>query len=150
MQVRSIYLPGATFVRPEDSLLDAARKMRKTGQGCVAVIDGRSVAGIVTERDVTKAVAGGVPASLAHVADFTSDGAVTVSLNDECDAAEIKMLAIGCRNLPVVDQDQRLVGTISMRDVILKNGAPAMPRERESDQTWPEEPPPDVDSEGMA
>lgn len=146
MKVRSIFRPGIACVTPADTLRDAARKMRSTGQSCLPVVEGSSVTAILTEKDVTTAVAKGVSASETRVGDYANDGSITVSLNDDCYAAELKMLAIGCRNLPVVD-DGRLVGSVSMHDVLL-NAAPAATAPAPLSDEWPEEPPPDVDSEG--
>lgn len=154
MKVRSVFHPGAEFVTPAESLREAAIKMRGSGQGCLPVLDGSSFTGILTEHDLAQAAANGARPSEAHVMDYTNDGSVTVSLDDDCEAAEIKMLTIGCRNLPVLDGG-KLVGMISMCDVLLKARASeghrhpsdvavagaALPSE------WPEEAPPDVDSE---
>lgn len=150
MKVETVYRPAAAYVTPADSLRDAAQRMRKSGQGCLPVLDGSQVVGIVTERDLAAAVAKGVVPATAHVIDYSSDGSVTVSLDDETEVAEAKMLAIGCRNLPVVDQD-RLVGTVTLLDLFANlHGAPpplvTAGRSAAADR-WPEEPPPDVDSE---
>ena len=131
--------PGAT-------LRDAAQKMRASGQSCLPVVDGSSVRGILTERDVTDAVANGVRPSETRVGAYSNDGGVTVSLNDDCSAAQLKMLAIGCRNLPVVDEG-RLVGMVSMHDILLKTAPARPPKMRPVLEQWPDEPPPDVDSE---
>lgn len=146
MKVRSVFRPGAACASPRDSLRDAARKMRSSGQSCLPVTDGSSVTGILTERDLTEAMANGVRPSETRVGDYSNDGSVTVSLNDDCYAAELKMLAIGCRNLPVVDHD-RLVGMISMRDVLLGVATGGEAETPSAAEQWPDEPPPDVDSE---
>ena len=122
MKVREAYRPEAAFVRPQDTLRDAARKMRSSGWGCLPVLDRSALIGIITERDLVEAAANGIRPTDAHVVDYTNDGSVTVSLHDDCEVAELKMLAIGCRNLPVMDGGS-LVGMISMRDVILKTAA---------------------------
>ncbi|HET7421679.1 MAG TPA: CBS domain-containing protein [Candidatus Dormibacteraeota bacterium] len=144
MKVRQVYRPQAACVSPADSLRDAARKMRSSGQSCLPVLDGSSLTGIITERALVEAAASGVPPSQVSVADYSHDGSVTVSLEDDCVSAELKMLAIGCRNLPVMDCG-RLVGTVSMRDVRLKAAALATAANRRDG--WPYEPDPGVDAE---
>ncbi|HET9781126.1 MAG TPA: CBS domain-containing protein [Candidatus Dormibacteraeota bacterium] len=150
MKVASVFRPGSPFVAPNDSLREAAIKMRASGQSCLPVLNGRAFTGIITERDLTEAVARGVRPAESSVVDYTNDGGVSVSLDDDVAMAEVKMLAIGCRNLPVLDRGS-VVGTISMRDVVLKTAvsavrptpvnATAVPSE------WPEEAAPDADSE---
>ncbi len=118
MKVRSLYRPGAARVSRTETLREAARQMREAGASCIAVMDGDRFAGIVTERDMVEAVANGVRPAEAHVDDYTNDGGASVHLDEDVTTAALKMLAIGCRHLPVLQGD-RLVGTISMRDLFL-------------------------------
>ena len=115
--------------------------------------DAPPVVGIVTERDLVEAVARGAAPAGALVTDYMGDeGSVSVGLDDST-AAELKMLAIGCRHLPVVDRE-RLVGMVSARDLYLMQArahelepslaAGTLYRDRGD---WPDEAPPDVDSE---
>jgi CBS domain-containing protein len=122
MKIRSVYRQDAACVTPADTLQEAARRMRASGQSVLPVLDGGQVIGIVTERDLVEAVANGVAGARAQVFSYTNDGSVTVTLDDECDVAEMKMLAIGCRHIPVVAAGQ-LVGMVSIRDVLLKTAA---------------------------
>jgi CBS domain-containing protein len=123
MTVRLVYRPGAEAVRPSTTLREAAARMRASGLSCLPVIDGSSLIGIITEHDLVGAVAHGVRTEAAWVFDYTHDGDTWVGLEDDCGTAALKMLAIGCRNLPVVDGAGRVVGMVSMRDVTLTPAA---------------------------
>lgn len=152
MRVRSFYRPGAVCAAAEDTLRDAARKMRRSALSCLPVMEGDRIIGIVTERDLVEAAANGVAPADAHVMDYMNDGSVSVSLDADSATAHLKMLAIGCRHLPVID-GSRLVGMISARDIYLmqfREGLeqPAPVLAGADRGGWPEEPPPDVDSEG--
>ncbi len=118
MKVRRFYRPRAAYVAPTDSLREAARRMRTGGWSCLPVLVDDSVVALITERDLVEAAANGVRPSDAQVNDYMNDGSVTVSLDDDTSAAAMKMLAIGCRHLPVIDAG-RLVGMVSARDLFL-------------------------------
>lgn len=145
MKIRWVYRPEAAAVTPSNTLREAAAKMHTSGQSCLPVIDGSTVVGIITERDIVSAVAHGVRTAGAWVFDYTHDGCTSIALDDECETAALKMLAIGCRHLPVVDR-ARLVGMVSMRDVTLRPARLARPARRpvglrESDRYLSSRPP---------
>ncbi|HUZ87934.1 MAG TPA: CBS domain-containing protein [Candidatus Baltobacterales bacterium] len=121
MNVNRFYRPHFGQVEPTDTLREAAMRMRSGGWSCLPVLVGDSVAAIITERDLVEAAAHGAKPSEALVNDYMSDGAVTVSPDDDISVAATKMFAIGCRHLPVVDGG-RLVGMISARDLLLEAG----------------------------
>jgi CBS domain-containing protein len=118
MRVRMLFHQNAVYVKRTDTLREAASLMRKTRLSCLPVLDDGSIVGIITERDLVEAAARGVRPADAHVAEYTNDGAVTVSVDDDSSVAATKMLAIGCRHLPVLDGGM-LVGMVSMRDLFL-------------------------------
>lgn len=162
MKVRRFFRPSTAGVEPWDTLREAARRMRIDGLSCLPVLIKGEVAGIVTERDLVEAMADGERPADAQVFDYMSEGPVTVSLDDDSAVAAARMLAIGCRHLPVMNAG-KLVGTISAQDLLLlaarsevqapgtraqnKVAAPLASARIAASGGWPEEPPPDVDSE---
>ncbi len=107
------------------ALTEAARRMAERGVGAVVVLDGDRLAGILTERDLLKAVAGGLRPD-ARVADWMTRHPETIESSDDTDHAAALMIHGGFRHLPVVDGG-RTVGILSIRDlmrVALEDRAP--------------------------
>lgn len=118
MKVSRFFRQDVLYVERGDTLRTVANLMRRGGLSCLPVLAGDSVEGIIMERDLVEAVAHGDRPSEAHVAEYMHGDPVTVSLDDESTAAATKMLAIGCRHLPVIDAG-KLVGMVSMHDLYL-------------------------------
>ena len=99
--------------------------MAARGVGAVVVLDGERLAGILTERDLLRAVAEGHHPE-ASVADWMTRGPETVESEDSTDHAAALMIHGGFRHLPVVDEG-KVVGILSIRDlmrVALEDRAP--------------------------
>ena len=102
-------------VAPEDTIGEAAAKMTEADVGAVVVEDFGELIGILTERDIMRAVAMRTHSSVTRVREWmTSDPVTTPSSMDAAEAART-MLEKGFRHLPVVD-DGRPVGIVSLRD----------------------------------
>jgi CBS domain-containing protein len=104
-------------VAPEDTLGQAAEAMVERGVGSAVVSDFGRLIGILTERDLLRAVAGRVHSSEARVREWMTAEPVTASELTELKDAAQTMLEQGFRHLPVVDGD-RAVGIVSIRDVV--------------------------------
>jgi CBS domain-containing protein len=103
-------------IEPEDTIGHAAEKMTEHGVSAIVVSDYGRVLGIITERDLTRAVAGRVHSSEARVREWMTADPKTVSgSTDPVEAVQI-MLDGGFRHLPVVEGD-RAVGIVSIRDL---------------------------------
>ena len=103
-------------IEPFDTIGHAAEKMVAEGVSAIVVSDGGRLIGIVTERDLTRAVAGRVHSSEARVREWmTADPKVVSESTDPVEAVQI-MLDGGFRHLPVVE-NERAVGIVSIRDL---------------------------------
>jgi CBS domain-containing protein len=109
----------------ELTLTEAAKRMASRGVGAVIVLDGERLVGILTERDVLKAVAAGSAAG-AKVEEWMTRHPETIESSDSTGHAAALMIHGGFRHLPVVDLG-RTVGILSIRDlmrVTLEDSAP--------------------------
>ena len=117
MEIRSLVGDGAVTTTADVTLHKAATRMVEEGVGSLGVLDGDLLAGIITERDVLRAAAGGIDLATATVSDWmTARPDVTEPDMDVGDAAQW-MLATGYRHLPVVEGD-RLLGIASIKDIL--------------------------------
>src|ERR687896_215051 len=103
-------------VAPEDTLGQAAEAMVERGVGSAVVSDFGRLIGILTERDVLRAVAGRVHSSEARVREWMTQEPVTARGDTTHAEALETMMAHGFRHLPVVD-GERTLGIVSIRDV---------------------------------
>jgi CBS domain-containing protein len=99
-----------------DRLGEAAKRMVARGVGAVLVLDGERLEGILTERDLMRAVAGGY-SDEARVFEWMTRHPETIDATDETDHAASLMIHGGFRHLPVVDEG-RVAGIISIRDLM--------------------------------
>ena len=103
-------------VSMEGTLGDAASAMADRGVGAVVVLEGRSIAAILTERDVMKAVAAGKDGS-PPVAEWMTRHPDTIEPGDTTDHAASLLIHGGFRHLPVV-LGGKVVGIVSIRDLM--------------------------------
>jgi CBS domain-containing protein len=103
-------------VGADDRLGEAAKRMVARGVGAVLVMDGDRLEGILTERDLMRAVAGGY-SDEAQVGDWMTRHPETIETSDSTDHAASLMIHGGFRHLPVVEHG-RIAGIISIRDLM--------------------------------
>jgi CBS domain-containing protein len=103
-------------VAPEDTIGEAAQKMVEEGVSSVVVSDFGRLIGILTERDLTRAVAGRTHSSEARVREWMTADPVTVSESTPVEEAARIMLDQGFRHIPIVE-GERAIGIVSIRDV---------------------------------
>jgi CBS domain-containing protein len=100
------------------TVADAIDLMRQENVGCVLVCDAGRLIGLFTERDLMcRVLAVGKPLTLP-VAEVMTPDPVTVLPADTIRVAVRKMKAGGHRHLPVVDENSRPVGILSVKRVV--------------------------------
>jgi CBS domain-containing protein len=118
MRVSELMQPEVWLTFPEESLADAAIRMRDHGVGSLAVLDGDELAGILTERDLLRAMADGAAPHVTRVGTYMSAPAVVASPEADIAAALHLMVEHDVRHLPVVTAGQ-LKGMVSARDLLV-------------------------------
>lgn len=123
MRIGEICTTSTIYCTRDDSVQDAALKMRQHHVGDLVVVDqaeqGKLPVGILTDRDIVVSVIalGLDPASLL-VGDIMSDDLDTCSLDDDVYETIERMHRRGVRRLPVVDANGRLAGIVSADDLL--------------------------------
>ncbi len=123
MTVGKICNREVVFIHKEASIPEAARLMREYHVGDLVVVrekTGKRVpVGIVTDRDIVlEVIAEGVGMDDVNVGDIMSDKLVTARESDGLLETIKVMRAKGIRRLPVVNDDNELVGILSVDDLI--------------------------------
>jgi CBS domain-containing protein len=114
----SEFMTGAVVsVAPEDTLGEAAERMAEDGVGSAVVLDSGRLIGILTERDLLRAVAGRVHTSEARVREWMTVDPMTATEATSADEAMRTMLEQGFRHLPVVEEG-RTIGVVSLRELM--------------------------------
>ena len=116
MRVSEIMTRATVTNEPGDTLAEAARKMWRQQTGSLLVLDGDDLAGILTERDILKAVATGTPLEETPVSAVMTKDLVFVGPGTSLREAARLMADQWIRHLPVIDEG-KLVGVISQRDL---------------------------------
>jgi CBS domain-containing protein len=116
-------------VAPEDDVMFAARLMSWAGVKHLPVCEAGKVIGVFTERDYlryrseARSSGGHVPVSR-----FMTSPAITVRPQDSAAAAAALMLSRGFGYLPVVDDDDDLVGVLAAGDILAADARASVPR----------------------
>jgi CBS domain-containing protein len=112
-------------VPPDLSLQEVAERMVSRDVGAALVTDGERLVGIVTERDVLRAVARGIHEETL-VRDCMTSDPETMDPDESTQHAAVLMLHGGFRHLPITEGEE-VIGMLSIRDlmrVVLEDSAP--------------------------
>jgi CBS domain-containing protein len=101
---------------PDTSVAEAAASMVKANVGSAIVMQGRFLAGILTERDVMRSAASGEDLRSSRVSDWMTPDPQSAGPDTPVEEAAEIMLKNGFRHLPVVE-GRTVCGVVSLRDL---------------------------------
>lgn len=118
MRVKELMSPDPIYCSPSSALREVARLMWKNDCGAIPVCDQEKVVGIVTDRDlVTRAMTHDGDPELRPVGEVMTRNLIVVNEDDRIEHALQLMESEQVRRLPVMDDDDHLVGMISITDL---------------------------------
>lgn len=118
MKVRDLPPGRLVSVDPQTNLADVAREMRVHDSDSVAVMADGVLVGIITERDLVRAIADGVNPKQATAGLIMTSDPATVSADEDVNVVAVKMMSLGIRHLPVVDEHGKPSGLLSARNLM--------------------------------
>ena len=108
---------------PDDFVSEAAELMKKEQVGSIPIIEDeqtRKLVGIVTDRDLTiRIVAEGLDPKSTKVESIMTRNVVTCSAEDDLQKVVDAMSKYQLRRIPVVDDDNKILGIIAQADVAI-------------------------------
>jgi CBS domain-containing protein len=113
--VADLMVRDVLTVEPSDTIGEAAEKMNEANVGAVVVVEDMvRIVGIVTERDLLRAVASRARAAEARVRQWMTESPLTIEPDTTVEEAANIMFDNNFRHLPVV-KDGRPLGIVSLR-----------------------------------
>ena len=118
MKAKEAMHKGVEWVSPDTPVTTLAKKMLEQDIGAIPIGENDRLIGIVTDRDITlRAVANGKDISGLTARDVMTKGIVWCRDIDEVNQAANVMQTKQVRRLPVIDQNKRMVGILSVGDI---------------------------------
>lgn len=118
MKIENVMTRDVKVVTPDASIQQAAQLMDQLNVGALPVCNGDRLLGMITDRDITiRATAAGLTPADTKVADAMTGDVHWCYADDDVDALIRTMGDVQIRRIPVVDEDKRLVGIVSLGDL---------------------------------
>lgn len=108
----------AVTVGPRATVREAVSAMQQGRTGCLCVVDDEKLVGIFTERDLLKRVIGTGADFGAMISTVMSPSPATTTTDETIGTVIQGMRDRGYRHLPVVDKRGRVLGRISVREIV--------------------------------
>ena len=121
MKISEIMTKNLSVILPDTNLKQAAKEMASRNVGVLPVHDGKSLVGLLTDRDiVVRSTARGDSPEAVKVKDVMSKELDTCGEEEEIEKVSGRMKKDKIRRMPVLDKNGKLAGIVSMADIVLK------------------------------
>ncbi|HET6389192.1 CBS domain-containing protein [Hyphomicrobium sp.] len=118
MKVREAMHKGAEWVSPDTPIAQIAQTMRNLDIGCLPVGENDRLVGMVTDRDIIcRGLADSSDASDLTAENVMTRGIVYCNAEEDLEDALHLMEEKQIRRLPVIDENKRMVGMLSLGDI---------------------------------
>ena len=120
MLVKEILTGNVEYITNDNTLAEAAEKMKDLGIGELPIVVGKEAVGIITDRDITiRGVAHGLDPKSTKVVDAMSTRLVACKEDDDIERAAKIMGSHKVRRLPVIDAEGNMSGIVSLGDLAM-------------------------------
>ena len=117
MKVSEVMTRDVQTIRPDQPVQQAASFMLSADAGSIPVTEGERLIGMITDRDIAvRGIAKGYGPD-TPVRELMTDDLIVVRMDDSVEDAATRMSEAQVRRLPVIDQDERLCGIVSLGDL---------------------------------
>ena len=117
MKVSEVMTRDVQTIRPDQRVQEAASFMLSADAGSIPVTDGDRLIGMITDRDIAvRGVAKGYGPD-TPVRELMSDDIICARTDDDVEDVASRMSEAQVRRLPVIDENERLCGIVSLGDL---------------------------------
>ena len=123
MKIKECMCQDVCFVKPDCKVFDAARIMNENHIGCIPVCDEeKNILGLLTDRDIVlRTVARDKDAKSTQVSEIMTTKVCTCRCDDDVEKAQSTMAQNQIRRIPVLDNNNKMVGILSLGDLAHNN-----------------------------
>ena len=121
MQIRHVMTQPVELIASDDTIQNAARKMKRCNVGDLPVVIHNEAVGIITDRDIVlRTVAPGLDPTETKVSDAMTSGVIVCKEDNEIEIVARMMCSRQVRRMPVINRKGELMGIVSLGDLASK------------------------------
>lgn len=118
-RIRDLVKRQVVTIQPAATLAVAAERMRRHDVGCLPVVQGKDLVGMITDRDIVfRSIAENMDVDRTNVRQIMTCNPLFCHADNAVDRIKKRMIDHQIKRLPVLDRRQRLVGIISFGDIV--------------------------------